>query len=53
MNIILIIVTITDSYVQKLDGNVSLSLDAWTSSNGHAFLAIVMHWINEDWKLGM
>jgi len=32
---------------------VSLSLDAWTSSNGHAFLAIVMHWINDDWKLGM
>jgi len=31
---------------------VSLSLDAWTSSNGHAFLAIVMHWINGDWKLG-
>ena len=30
----------------------SLSLDAWTSSNGHAFLAIVMHWINSDWKLG-
>jgi len=32
--------------------NVSLSLDAWTSNNGHAFLAIVMHWINSDWKLG-
>ena len=31
----------------------SLSLDAWTSSNGHAFLAIVMHWTNSDWKLGM
>jgi hypothetical protein len=31
---------------------VSLSLDAWTSSNGHAFLAIVMHWVNDDWKLG-
>ncbi|KAI0245328.1 hypothetical protein BJV78DRAFT_1092357, partial [Lactifluus subvellereus] len=21
------------------------------SSNGHTFLAIVMHWINDDWKL--
>jgi len=26
---------------------------AWTSSNGHTFLAIIMHWINDDWKLGM
>ena len=31
---------------------VSLSLDSWTSSNGHAFLAVVMHYINDDWKLG-
>jgi len=31
---------------------VSLSLNAWTSSNGHVFLAIVMHCINDDWKLG-
>jgi hypothetical protein len=26
-------------------------LDAWTSANGYGFLAITMHWINEDWKL--
>ena len=31
---------------------VSLALDAWTSSNGYAFLAIVMHYVNNDWKLG-
>lgn len=37
--------------VKELDANISLSLDMWTSSNGHAFLAIVMHWINNDWKL--
>ena len=41
------------NYSQELDASVSLSLDAWTSSNGHAFLAIVMHWIDDDWNLGM
>jgi hypothetical protein len=41
-----------DSRIWGLKSNVSLSLDAWTSSNGHVFLAIVMHWINDDWKLG-
>ncbi|KAF7333142.1 Transposase-like protein [Mycena venus] len=28
-----------------------LSLDAWTSSNGYAFLAIVVHYIGNDGKL--
>jgi hypothetical protein len=37
---------------QELGCKVSLSLDAWTSSNGHAFLAIVMHYINNEWQLG-
>lgn len=32
---------------------VSLSLDAWMSSNGFAFLAIVMHYVNADWELGV
>jgi hypothetical protein len=27
-------------------------LDAWTSSNGHGFLAIVMHYISNEWRLG-
>lgn len=35
-----------------MDCKVSLSLDAWTSSNQHGFLAIVMHYITNDWKLG-
>ena len=26
-------------------------MDAWTSTNGHGFLAITIHWITEDWKL--
>jgi hypothetical protein len=37
---------------QELGCKVSLSLDAWTSSNGYGFLAIVMHYINNDWQLG-
>ena len=28
-------------------------LDVWTSSNGYGFLAIVLHYITEDWCLGM
>jgi hypothetical protein len=31
---------------------VALSLDGWTSSNQHGFLAIVMHYITNDWQLG-
>lgn len=29
---------------------VSLSLDAWTSGNGYAFLAIVMHYVDDNWE---
>jgi hypothetical protein len=29
----------------------SVSFDAWTSSNGHVFVAIVSHWIDNDGKL--
>ncbi|KAJ8515596.1 hypothetical protein ONZ45_g6994 [Pleurotus djamor] len=32
----------------KVKSKVSLSLDAWTSSNQHAFLAIVAHFVNND-----
>jgi hypothetical protein len=31
---------------------VTLILDAWTSPNGLAFLAIVMRYVTEDWELG-
>lgn len=33
--------------------NFALSLDAWTSSNGHAFMAIVIHYISNTGKLGV
>lgn len=38
--------------IQGLTSKVSLSLDAWSSSNGYAFLAIVMHYISNDWTQG-
>ncbi|KAJ3517257.1 hypothetical protein NLJ89_g623 [Agrocybe chaxingu] len=31
--------------------NFAISLDAWTSSNGHAFMAIVIHYISNTGKL--
>ncbi|ESK82036.1 restless-like transposase, partial [Moniliophthora roreri MCA 2997] len=31
--------------------NFSLSLDAWTSSNGYTFIALVIHYIGNDGKL--
>jgi hypothetical protein len=34
---------------QELESKV----DAWTSSNGYAFLAIVAHYVTNDGKLGM
>lgn len=37
---------------QDIKGMVSLALDAWTSANGYAFLAVVMHYVNDDWELG-
>jgi hypothetical protein len=36
---------------QELDCMVSFSLDAWTSGNGYGFLAIVMHYISNDWQM--
>lgn len=38
--------------IQATTCKVSLSLDAWSSSNGYAFLAIVMHYVTDDWQLG-
>ena len=31
---------------------ISLALDAWTSSNNYAFLAIMAHYINKKGELG-
>jgi hypothetical protein len=36
-----------------LEGKISLSLDAWTSSNGFAFLAIVAHYVTNEGEIGM
>ena len=44
---------VTHAHVQELKGKVALSLDAWTSSNQHAFLVIVAHYITNDGQLGM
>ena len=37
---------------QGLEGKIMLSLDAWTSSNQYAFLAIVAHYITNEGHLG-
>lgn len=37
---------------QALAGKISLSLDAWTSSNCYAFLAIVAHYITNEGECG-
>lgn len=34
--------------IQELKGKVSISLDAWTSSNNIAFLAIVAHYVTNE-----
>ena len=36
------------SHVQALTSKISISLDAWTSSNYYAFLAIVAHYVTDD-----
>ena len=38
---------------KALEGKISLSLDAWTSSNCYAFLAIVAHYVRNDGLYGM
>jgi hypothetical protein len=43
---------VSNARLKVLEGKVSLSLDAWTSSNGIAFLAIVAHYITNDGELG-
>ena len=38
--------------IQELEGKIAISLDAWTSSNQHVFLAIVAHYIMNEGQLG-
>ena len=40
-------------FQNDVEGKISLSLDAWTSSNNYAFLAIVAHYIMKTGDLGM
>ena len=37
----------------EVPGKISLSLDAWTSSNNYAFLAVVAHYVNKEGRLGI
>lgn len=39
-------------FLKSLEGKISLSLDAWTSSNRYAFLAIVAHYITNEGECG-
>jgi hypothetical protein len=41
------------SPIQELEGKIAISLDAWTSSNQHAFLAIVAHYVTNEGQLGV
>ena len=40
-----------DNCNKELNSKVSISADAWTSNNQHAFLAIVVHYVTNDWEL--
>lgn len=37
--------------LQNVPGNISFTLDAWTSKNQIPFLGITAHWISENWEL--
>jgi hypothetical protein len=37
----------------NVKGKISISLDAWTSSNNYAFMAIVAHYVTKAGQLGM
>ena len=39
-------------WFQELSSKVGIALDAWTSSNQFAFLAIVVHYVTNDWRHG-
>jgi hypothetical protein len=36
---------------QKSPGRVSLTFDGWTSKIMTAYLAVMAHWLTEDWQL--
>ncbi|KAJ7719471.1 hypothetical protein B0H14DRAFT_2643028 [Mycena olivaceomarginata] len=36
----------------KNESKFALSLDGWTSSNGYASIAMVLHWVNNSGDLG-
>ncbi|KAJ6616314.1 hypothetical protein B0H10DRAFT_1879187, partial [Mycena sp. CBHHK59/15] len=40
---------LTEMFANK--SKFSVSLDAWTSSNGYAFIAIALHWIDNKGEL--
>ncbi|KAE9382320.1 hypothetical protein BT96DRAFT_1010880 [Gymnopus androsaceus JB14] len=37
---------------KELESKILISLDAWTSPNGFAFIAIVVHYITNDGRFG-
>lgn len=40
-------------FQSEVDGKISISLDAWTSSNNFAFMAIIAHYVTTEGVLGM
>jgi hypothetical protein len=38
-------------FLEKASGKFSFTMDIWTSPSTKAFLAITVHFIDEDWKL--
>ncbi|KAF5338562.1 hypothetical protein D9758_016540 [Tetrapyrgos nigripes] len=41
------------SLFSEVESKFAISLDAWTSSNGYAFMAIIAHYVDNKGKLGM
>lgn len=37
--------------LQKMNQKVSLTVDMWSSCTNQAYLAVTIHWIDEDWRL--
>jgi hypothetical protein len=37
--------------LQEVPGQISFTLDSWTSKNQVPFLGITAHWISKDWEL--
>jgi hypothetical protein len=43
----------TSVFQSNVEGKISISLDAWTSSNNFAFMAIIAHYVTNEGVLGM